>query len=172
MQWTESKTFMCASLALLLNLACDEGKDIGTGTESGESGEAGDGDGDGGDGDGDGDTENGDGDGDGDTGDGDGDGVMCPEQFPSFSKACADTAACSIAYHTVNCCGTNAAIGIATTELAAFEEAEAICDSQLPMCDCAPFPTGTEDGQSTEDPNLITVECVEGSCMTSVLPMP
>ena len=160
MRGTESK-LVGISLAVLLSLACDD-KDVGT-----ETGDAGDGDGDAGTGDGgDGDTGDGDGDGDGDGG------VMCPDQFPVFSKACADTAACEIAFHTVSCCGTEVAIGIATSELAAFEQAEVVCDSQYPECDCASLPTMTEDGQSTEDPSLITVECVEGSCMTHLLMMP
>jgi hypothetical protein len=148
-----------ASLALLLQLGCDK-------DEEGDTGNAETGDGETGDGDGDGET----GDGDGDTGDGDGDGepIMCPEQFPSFDKACTDTSECAIALHTISCCGSQAAIGINAAELAAFEAAETICDSQYPECECAPFPTSAEDGTSTEDPNLIAVECVGGSCTTSV----
>jgi hypothetical protein len=153
MRRTELGLIIGASLALLLNFGCDKEGDTG----NAETGDVGD-------------SDTGDGDGDGDTGDGDGDGdpIMCPEQFPSFDKTCADTSECAIALHTISCCGSNAAIGINANELGAFEAAEAICDGQYPECECAPFPTSAEDGNSSEDPGLIVVACVDGSCTTSV----
>jgi hypothetical protein len=147
MHWSELR-LMGASLALVLQLGCDKEGDTGN-AETGDVGE--------------GDTSTGDGD-----GDGDGDPILCPEQFPSFDKACTATNECAIAMHTISCCGSIAAIGINAAELAAFEAAEAVCDGQYPECDCAPFPTSAEDGSSSEDPSLITVECVAGSCTTSV----
>jgi hypothetical protein len=115
-------------------------------------------------GDGDGDT----GDGDGDTGDGDGDPMMCPDPFPSFDKACADVGECTIVFHQTDCCGSMSAFGIAATEQAAFGAVEMICRSQYPECGCAPGPTTAEDGNSSEDIAAIIVECVAGSCATSI----
>jgi hypothetical protein len=142
---------------LLVSVACDKGNDGDTG-----------GDGETTNGDGDGETTVGDGDGDSGDGDGDGDPIMCPEQFPSFDKSCAGVGECVIALHQVDCCGTMIAFGINASELAAFEAAEATCASQYPGCECAPGPTSAEDGDSSQDPSAIVVDCVMGSCATSI----
>jgi hypothetical protein len=146
-----------ASLVLLVSVGCDKADDGDT---------AGDGSTTSGDGDGESET----GDGEGETGDGDGDGdpIMCPDQFPSFDKSCVDVGECVIALHQTNCCGTLAAIGINVAEQAAFEAAEAICESQYPGCGCAAGPTTAEDGNSSTDDTAIVVDCVEGSCTTLV----
>jgi len=137
-------------------------------------GDPGDGDpGDGDPGDGDGDPGDGDGepgDGDGEPGDGDGDGepIMCPGVFPTFDKSCGSDEQCVIAIHTTDCCGNSVALGINEAELADFQAAEAICDSQYPPCGCPAGPTMAEDGQAVENPRKLVVGCVDGSCMTSV----
>jgi hypothetical protein len=160
MRWTDAlprPMRLAATLTLLAIVACaDDGKSEGgtndvAETEGDGDGDPGDGDpgdgdpgdgdpgdgdpGDGDPGDGDGDPGDGDGDpGDGDPGDGDGDPIMCPGVFPTFDKSCGDISECAIAIHTTDCCGNSVAIGINAAELADFEAAEAICDSQYPPC--------------------------------------
>ena len=70
--------------------------------------------------------------------------------------------------HTIDCCGTEVAWGIRTSAVAAFEEAEAVCDAQYPQCDCAPMPTLAEDGQTVMDASQLAVACTMGACMTCV----
>ncbi|HVI01940.1 MAG TPA: hypothetical protein VM869_24675 [Enhygromyxa sp.] len=144
----------------------------GDGDPGDGDGEPGDGDGEPGDGDGDGDGEPGDGDGEPGDGDGDGDGdgepIMCPAVFPTFDKSCSDVEQCAIAIHTTDCCGNSVALGINVDEVADFDAAEAICDSQYPACGCPAGPTLAEDGQQVLDPMSLAVDCIEGSCSTFV----
>ena len=99
-------------------------------------------------------------------------GVMCSGTgagtFPEFDDACAADADCVLVLHQINCCGSTHAWGIATTALAAFQAAEAICESQYPPCDCAAFPPVADDGGSSWDMNGYKVACVGGACWTSV----
>lgn len=94
--------------------------------------------------------------------------VMCPDVFPMFDKTCGVDSDCALALHTISCCGTEVAWGISTSEVAAFESAEATCDSQYPECDCAPFPTLAEDGNEVMDANALAVTCQMGACMSYV----
>lgn len=50
-------------------------------------------------------------------------------QFPEFDKNCTADGDCALVFHTVNCCGTEVALGINAGQVAAFDAAEAICDS-------------------------------------------
>lgn len=97
-----------------------------------------------------------------------GDPIMCPDEFPSFDEGCAVDQDCAIALHTIDCCGTEVAWGIRTSSVAAFEEAEAVCDAQYPQCDCAPMPTMAEDGQTVMDASQLAVACTMGACTTYV----
>jgi hypothetical protein len=96
--------------------------------------------------------------------------VSCPDTFPMFDKSCNSNADCVVALHQTDCCGNEVAWGINGNDAAAFDEAEAICRSQYPMCRCPVGPIMTDNGDSTFDINLIQVACVNGGvCETSVL---
>ena len=88
--------------------------------------------------------------------------------FPTFDKTCAAAGDCLLAFHQLNCCGTREAIGIAKAEKAAFDAAEATCESQYPACGCAQSPTMTEEGSTSVDEAKIEVQCTGGSCMSYV----
>jgi len=87
--------------------------------------------------------------------------------FPTFSKACGADGDCAFGKHQINCCGTQIAVGLAKSDLDAFQQAEAICEPQYPQCGCATFPTKAEDGGSEID-GEIQVGCLAGACMTFV----
>jgi hypothetical protein len=95
---------------------------------------------------------------------------VCPDEFPIFDDSCSVNSDCALVLHTISCCGTNVAWGIAAGEVAAFDEVEAVCDSEYPECDCAPLPTVAEDGNSTEDQSALAVSCEMGACTSYVLP--
>ncbi len=103
-----------------------------------------------------------------DTTDTDGELVMCPGVFPSFSKTCSTADECAIVFHTTDCCGNSSALGIHESEVADFEAAEAICDSQYPACGCPAGPPVAEDGNQAFDPDQLAVDCIDGQCFTFV----
>lgn len=88
--------------------------------------------------------------------------------FPTFDKTCAAAGDCIVAFHQINCCGTREAIGIAAGEKAAFDAAEATCETQYPGCGCAQSPTMTEEGSTAVDESLIQAQCTAGACMSYV----
>ncbi len=88
--------------------------------------------------------------------------------FPTFSKTCGGDSDCFAAYHQVNCCGTLIALGLATSDKAAFEAAEKTCGEQYPGCGCASQMTMAEDGYSA-GANPIAVKCAGGKCATYVI---
>ena len=98
-------------------------------------------------------------------------GVQCngPKgSFPTFAKACTTNSDCFVAQHQINCCGTKVAVGLAVSDKAAFEAAEAVCQSQYPGCGCAQFETMAEDGYSSFDSASFAATCVDGLCRASV----
>lgn len=102
---------------------------------------------------------------------GDGGEVQCvgdPPVFPEFSKECAVDGDCAVVFHQLDCCGSRAGIGIDADEVDAFNEAEALCTSQYPLCECAPQPTSAEDGQAAEDEAQILAQCVGNVCQSFV----
>jgi hypothetical protein len=89
--------------------------------------------------------------------------------FPTFDKTCAADADCVKKFHQINCCGTQAAIGVSASASAAFDAAEATCESQYPGCGCAQAPTTAEDGKTATSGNdQIQVACMSGQCMTFI----
>jgi hypothetical protein len=50
--------------------------------------------------------------------------------------------------HTTNCCGAMLILSIAASEKSAFDEAEALCDAQYPLCGCAAQGAAVEDGST------------------------
>ncbi len=98
-------------------------------------------------------------------------GVQCngPKgSFPSFAKACSADSDCFVAQHQINCCGTKVAFGLSVSDKAAFEAAEAVCQSQYPGCGCAQFETMAEDGYSSFNDADFVATCQAGICRTSV----
>lgn len=87
--------------------------------------------------------------------------IMCAlDQFPKFDKQCAVPEDCAAVLHQVDCCGSLVALGFNKGELPEFEAAEAFCAIE-PICDCAPQPTVSEDGEAGEQ---FVPACVEGVC--------
>lgn len=87
--------------------------------------------------------------------------------FPSFSRACAVSDDCFVGLHTINCCGTQRALGLAKFEQTAFETAETVCDAMYPPCGCAQGPTMTDTGESSLG-ETISVDCRAGECTTFI----
>ncbi|HTN26585.1 MAG TPA: hypothetical protein VL180_02265 [Burkholderiales bacterium] len=87
--------------------------------------------------------------------------------FPLLEKSCSVTSDCFIALHMVSCCGTQTAIGLATTSESEFTAAENKCEMAYPGCGCAEGPTTAEDSRN-ETMGTIQVECRAGACTTFV----
>jgi len=100
-------------------------------------------------------------------------GVQCggtEASFPTFDKQCGSDADCTLVFHTINCCGTEVALGINSNQEPAFTAAEEICDSQYPGCGCAQGQTVAEDGQAAYGTDAFGVSCVVDQCMSHVIP--
>lgn len=92
-----------------------------------------------------------------------------PQVFPPLHNgACASDDECTVVLHQVDCCGTDEAWGIAVADQAAFAEAEAACETQFPLCDCAPMPTKADDGQVGEQLGDFAAVCVANACQSIV----
>jgi hypothetical protein len=87
--------------------------------------------------------------------------------FPPLDKTCGVPSDCFVAVHTMNCCGTQVAIGLNVSAEPSFASAEAVCDAAYPACGCAQFPTTAEDGRS-EELGPLQVDCRAGRCFTYV----
>ncbi len=98
--------------------------------------------------------------------------VQCfpaPVSFPSFDRRCSTRDDCTMVLHMTDCCGTLQAIGIRNGEVPAFTAAEAQCQMQYPGCGCAGRGVLDDDNQpSRMGRDGIVVNCVSGSCRTSV----
>jgi hypothetical protein len=85
--------------------------------------------------------------------------------FPTFSKACTNTASCSFDLHQLNCCGSQEAIGFNHDQRDAFTAAEMAWAATCPACGCAAAPLMAEDGKTCTQ-QMITVTCDSGMCTT------
>ncbi len=97
--------------------------------------------------------------------------VMCedgPANFPAFPKACETADDCAIGLHALDCCGSLIAIGIQIGDAQNFMEAEALCQSQYPLCDCVAKPTIAEDGASQTEGLQVGVACNDMQCETFI----
>lgn len=100
-------------------------------------------------------------------------GVLCAisnPKFPAFAKTCKADADCFVAIHQIDCCGTKAALGLASTQQTAFTAAEALCEQQYPDCKCMQQPTVAEDGYTAKDSEFKAI-CQAGLCQ-AVVPNP
>lgn len=87
--------------------------------------------------------------------------------FPALDKQCEISTDCVVVQHTVSCCGTEIAIGIAAASRAAFASAETACAAGYPGCGCAALPTKAEDGRDVTS-GTIEVHCVDHLCASFV----
>lgn len=86
-------------------------------------------------------------------------------QSPKAVKSCTATSDCTYVLQTIDCCGSQRAVGIAKFAKDALEKAEFSCSQQMAVCDCMPKPVQLEDGLTAGD-GLTAVQCEAGSCMT------
>lgn len=84
--------------------------------------------------------------------------------LPPLEAACTTTADCLAVIHQTDCCGSQIAVGIRTSERARFEMLEQACRASYPQCMCAPRQLTTEDGSLIADPRELAAECVAGRC--------
>ena len=91
-----------------------------------------------------------------------------PAFFPTFSKQCSADSDCAVAFHQINCCGTQVAWGIQACEMGAFSTSETQCESQYPGCGCAQFMTQAEDGYSSFTNSDFAAKCDAGVCRSFV----
>lgn len=89
--------------------------------------------------------------------------------FPDFSRACNVASDCTVGLRRIDCCGTERAIGVASGEAERFARAAAICSAQYPDCDCLPRGIDTDDGQTAESRDQVTVDCLNGACTTATI---
>ncbi len=86
--------------------------------------------------------------------------------FPPLDKSCTSKGDCFIGLHTINCCGSQTAVGLNVSAKAQFSLAETACGPGL--CKCAQFATTAEDGQAENPGHPIQVDCLQGACSTFV----
>ncbi|MBK7827549.1 hypothetical protein [Nannocystis sp.] len=99
-----------------------------------------------------------------------GGGVDCsgdPPSFPEFDRSCVEDVDCALVLHQIDCCGTFVAWGLRADVAKTFAEAEALCESQYPLCGCAAQPTVADDGMASNN-NDFAVTCKDGSCFSFV----
>lgn len=92
-----------------------------------------------------------------------------PQSFPPLHNGpCEVEADCTVGFHQVDCCGTREAWGIAVVDVDAFDQAELVCISQFPICDCLPEPTVADDGKSGDSPDDFAAACLNNACLSFV----
>ncbi|MGH7436710.1 MAG: hypothetical protein ACRENE_13635 [Polyangiaceae bacterium] len=88
--------------------------------------------------------------------------------FPTFDRHCTTDADCTLAVHTLSCCGNVLVMGINKDAATAFQTAEATCNSQYPACGCSSNAVGFEDGvaygQASSPTQAAAARCVNSSC--------
>ena len=94
-------------------------------------------------------------------------GVQCPSSFPEFDETCATAADCVLVDHMTSCCGSVLRMSIRRDAQAAFDAAEAVCESQYPGCGCAAMGLDVEDGTLIDwsQHDAVVSSCDQGSCV-------
>ena len=98
-----------------------------------------------------------------------GDHRMCTSDdsgFPDYRSGCREAADCTQAFHQLDCCGTNAAIGVLASTHDEFLDAEDVCRGEYDRCRCAARPTQTDDGVLVSELSDFEVECDAGFCVS------
>jgi hypothetical protein len=90
-------------------------------------------------------------------------------RFPDFDRSCTTEADCFVAMHLTDCCGSQRAMGISTSETDRFSAAEAACASMYPACGCFSDAITADDGSmgSSSTGDAPTLACDSGICATS-----
>lgn len=86
--------------------------------------------------------------------------------FPTFDKGCTNDVSCSFGLHQINCCGSQAAIGLNHAFKVDFEKYETAWRATCPACGCASGGISLDDGEVVGDPSLVGVKCDGGQCRT------
>ena len=103
-----------------------------------------------------------------------GSGVVCsdagPQDFPAAEAQCATASDCLVEPVTLDFCGVFA-VGVASSQLGAFQAYESVCDQSMgPPHSCPSFTvvTITQDGKTTPGHvlNEVQVSCQSGLCST------
>jgi len=101
--------------------------------------------------------------------------VMCvgaAVSFPTFEKGCEIPSDCVVVEHTTDCCGGMLVMALRNDQKPAFDQAEAICDSQYPLCGCAAQWADVEDGTQIPFERTDEVQAVcESELCKAVFPM-
>ena len=87
--------------------------------------------------------------------------------FPEFERSCDTDDACVAVIHQINCCGTLVATGVNAAEQGRFDEAEALCREQFPMCRCPQEQTMADDGTVQVGERSARAVCEEGRCVAT-----
>lgn len=94
----------------------------------------------------------------------------------TLARTCTSDASCFVALHQINCCGTEVATGLSTSERTRFEMLEPVCRASYPACGCPTMQTTTDTGELVTDPSQVRVGCIArgpaGICMTYVTTRP
>lgn len=90
--------------------------------------------------------------------------------IPASIKACEADTECTIKFVAIDCCGTQAWVGIDVAQSAALSIFEQRCNpfhGSAP-CGCDPGPAQVDDGNTTTKASAIHAACMDGQCMTFV----
>jgi hypothetical protein len=91
-------------------------------------------------------------------------GMPIPTQF----KTCASAGDCTEQLIYVDCCGSQEAVGVSTSQVQPFQTFEKACNPVVPACGCKGNPTVAEDGKFALPNAPIQVACNAGLCSTFV----
>jgi hypothetical protein len=85
----------------------------------------------------------------------------------SYRVECRTDDECDVGWLTVDCCGTQRAVGVRKDARLDLEERASRLPGHAASCECLASPTTLDDGALLEDPRFVHIACVEGACMTA-----
>ena len=92
----------------------------------------------------------------------------CEARSLHFDRACATEADCALLNHRLDCCGSEAALGISANGWAGAQRLELACISSGPVCRCIAKQTVADDGKSFPEAASLKLRCVAGRCESFV----
>lgn len=90
--------------------------------------------------------------------------------LPPPDRSCAAASDCALLNHQIDCCGSEIALGIASSARPAAEQAEGVCAAQWPKCKCLARETVADDGKGIGDASGLELRCTAGRCESFVGP--
>lgn len=99
--------------------------------------------------------------------------LTCDLATAGVGRACTADAQCRVGIFTLNCCGTERAIGYSAASGVAFDRLRDGCArlyGGIRMCGCPTLPTELDDGARTLDHSRILASCVRGMCSSHLPP--